>query len=151
VLAVCLLSSHAFAAESGPKGDWLVGNKQARIRIVDCAGTLWGVISWEATPGFDSNNPDPAKRTRSMLGVSIVLGMKPAGRNKWAGSIYNSAWGKIFSGGVSLEKADTLRITGCLLGLLCGGENWSHATEPASGKTLALADEDICKSVTAEH
>ncbi len=151
MLAVCLLSSHAFAAESGPKGDWLVGNKQARIRIVDCAGTLWGVISWEATPGFDSNNPDPAKRTRSMLGVPIVLGMKPAGRNKWAGSIYNSAWGKIFSGGVSLEKADTLRITGCLLGLLCGGENWSHATEPASGTTLALADEDICKSVTAEH
>ena len=151
MLAVCLLSSHAFAAESGPKGDWLVGNKEARIRIVDCTGALWGVISWEAKPGFDSNNPNPAKRTRPMLGVPIVLGMNPAGHNKWAGSIYNSAWGKTFSGGVLLEKADTLRITGCLLRLICGGENWSRATEAASGKTLEVADQDICKSVMAEH
>ena len=151
MLAVCLFSSHAFAAESGPTGDWLVGNKEARIRIADCTGALWGVISWEAKPGFDSNNPDPAKRTRSMLGVPIVLGMKPAGRNKWAGAIYNSAWGKIFSGGVSLEKADTLRITGCLLGLLCGGENWSRATEPAKGRVLERSEQAICKSVTAEE
>lgn len=142
-----LLPAHVFAAAPPAKGDWLVGNKQARIRIVDCAGSLWGVISWEEKPGFDTNNPDTAKRSRSMLGVPIVLGMKPAGANKWTGSIYNSAWGKTFSGGVSLEKPDTLRITGCLLGFLCGGENWSRATEPPVGKSLEETDQAICRSV----
>ena len=132
--ALSLLPAGAMAADAGPTGDWLVGNKEARIRVVDCGGALWGVISWEKNPGLDSHNPDPAKRSRPMLGVPIVLGMKPDGPNKWTGSIYMSAWGKIFSGGVSLEKADTMRITGCLVGFLCGGENWSRATEPAPGK-----------------
>lgn len=148
--ALSLLSAHGMAAEEGPKGDWLVANKEARIRIVDCAGTLWGVLSWEAKPGLDSHNPDPAKRTRPMLGVPIVLGMKPSGPNKWSGSIYNSAWGKIFSGGVSLENPDTLRITGCLL-FLCGGENWSRAADPAPGKVLDESDDAICKSVMTEQ
>ena len=86
-----------------------------------------------------------------MLGVPIVLGMKQAGPNKWTGAIYNSAWGKNFSGGVTLEKPDSLRITGCLLGVLCGGENWSRATEPAKGRVLERSEQAICKSVTAEE
>jgi uncharacterized protein (DUF2147 family) len=150
-LAMCLLPAQVFADQSAANGDWIVGNKQARIRVVDCAGSVWGVISWEEKPGFDTNNPDPAKRSRPMLGVPIVLGMKPAGPNKWTGAIYNSAWGKTFSGGLALEKPDTLRITGCLLGFLCGGENWSRATEPPVGKSLEETDQAICRSVRSER
>jgi uncharacterized protein (DUF2147 family) len=150
-VALSLLPVRTMAADAGPTGEWLVGNKEARMRMVDCGGALWGVISWEKNPGPDSHNPDPAKRSRPMLGVPIVLGMKPDGPNKWTGSIYMSAWGKIFSGGVSLEKPDTLRINGCLLGFLCGGENWSRPTEPAVGKVLEQTDDAICKAVTAEH
>lgn len=85
-----------------------------------------------------------------MLGVPIILGIKPAGSNEWKGPIYNSAWGKTFSGGVILEKPDTLRITGCLL-FICGAENWSRATEPPEGKALDLSDEVICNSIASEQ
>src|SRR6185437_10507722 len=42
-----------------PLGEWLVSKQLARIKIVDCDGRLWGVVSWEQHPGIDSKNPDP--------------------------------------------------------------------------------------------
>ncbi len=63
-----LISGRGFAAE--PIGDWQVEDGSAHIRIVICRGSLWGVIGWEKTPGKDTENPDPAKRTRPTLGHS---------------------------------------------------------------------------------
>jgi uncharacterized protein (DUF2147 family) len=140
-----MLPAGAFAA--GPEGEWWVHDKQARIKIADCAGVLWGVISWEAKPGMDAHNPDPAKRGRPMLGAPIILGMKSNGSNKWTGSIYNSAFGQTVSGGVDLASGDSLRITGCVLGLLCGGENWTRATDVAAS-SRAMTAEAICKSAS---
>jgi uncharacterized protein (DUF2147 family) len=149
-VTACLLPVMAFAA--GAEGDWWVHDKQARIRIADCGGIVWGVISWEAKPGVDTHNPDPAKRSRPMLGVPIVLGMKPAGTNKWSGSIYNSAFGQTVTGAIALNSPDTLRITGCVLGFLCGGENWTRAdADPPGDPPPAQAAEAICKSVSAGH
>ena len=145
VLALCMLPAGAFAA--APQGEWWVHDKEARIKIADCAGVLWGVISWEAKPGKDTHNPDPAKRGRAMLGVPIILGMKSSGPNKWTGSIYNSAFGQTVSGGVDLPSDDTLRITGCVLGLLCGGESWTRATEVAATSN-SITPEAICKSAS---
>ncbi len=148
ILAMFVHPAMAFAA--GAEGDWWVHDKQARIRITDCDGAIWGVISWEATPGMDSNNPDPAKRGRPMLGVPIILGMKAEGTDKWSGSIYNSAFGQTVKGSIALTSADTLRITGCVLGLLCGGEDWTRAEmETSAGASKAPTPEAICKSVSA--
>jgi uncharacterized protein (DUF2147 family) len=121
----------ALAAE--PWGEWLVAEKTARIRIADCMGVLWGVVSWEADPGVDSKNPDPALRTRPTTGMPILLGMKPSAPDRWDGRIYNSENGKFYSGGVTLLGMDSLRVRGCILGFLCGGENWTRAkdTPPA--------------------
>lgn len=145
-IALCILPAGAFAA--GPEGEWWVHDKQARIKIADCAGVLWGVITWEAKPGKDDHNPDPAKRARPMHGVPIILGMKSSGPNKWSGEIYNSAFGQTVSGGVALPSDDTLRITGCVLGFLCGGENWTRATDVAAATTTSIPGEAICKSVS---
>src|ERR1051326_7212593 len=48
-----------------PTGEWLVAKRVARIKIVNCDNRMWGLISWEASPGgTDSNNPDASKRDR---------------------------------------------------------------------------------------
>ena len=60
-------------------GEWQVESGRAHIRIVDCAGILWGVVSWERTPGLDSHNPDKTKRGRPTLGIPILLNMKASG------------------------------------------------------------------------
>lgn len=109
-----------------PTGEWLVAKKIARIRIVDCDQKIWGLVSWEARPGVDKNNPDKGLSTRPTLGMPILLGMTPTRPDKWEGEIYNSENGKKYDASVSLLDPDTLKVQGCVLGFLCGGENWSR-------------------------
>jgi uncharacterized protein (DUF2147 family) len=110
----------------GASGEWLVAKQYARIRIADCDGSLWGVVAWEAQPGIDSKNPDPSLRSRPTLGMPILLGMTPSQTNRWDGQIYNSQDGHTYSASISLLDPNTLRVQGCFLGFLCGGENWTR-------------------------
>jgi uncharacterized protein (DUF2147 family) len=104
----------------------MVAKREAIIRIVDCGGRLWGVVAWEKAPGGrDVKNPNPALRSRSTLGMPVVLGMRPYGQHgTWAGELYNSEDGRTYGGTISLQGADTLQVQGCVLGIFCGGEQW---------------------------
>jgi uncharacterized protein (DUF2147 family) len=121
-----LLSAGTALAQS-PAGEWLVKDGTAHIRIAQCAGAYWGVISWTKGPaGKDENNPDPAKRGRSILGVPILINMKP-GASQWDGEVYNAQDGSIYTSHIHLVSPDVLSIEGCVLGgLICGGENWTR-------------------------
>jgi len=125
-----LLKNIAWAATAGgPTGDWLVEKRYAIIRIVDCGGQFWGVVSWQMRADVDSHNPNPAKRRRPTLGMPVLLGMKPSDEpNKWDGEIYNSQDGNTYDANISLSAPDTLHVEGCALGILCGGENWTRIT-----------------------
>jgi uncharacterized protein (DUF2147 family) len=110
-----------------PTGEWLVNDRVARIKIVDCSGHLWGVVAWEArSGGTDIRNPDPQLRSRPTLGMPILLNMTPTKPNRWEGQVYNSQNGKTYSASITLSDANTLRIQGCVFGFLCGGENWTR-------------------------
>jgi len=125
--ALVALASPALAAE--PTGEWLVADQTARIKIDNCGESLWGVVSWEKEPGGkDENNPDPSKRERPTLGLPIILNMKTKSTRaaRWEGDIYNAENGKTYSGRISLIGEDSLKIEGCVLGLLCGGETWTR-------------------------
>jgi len=120
-------SQPATPSTPAPTGEWLVNDRVARIKIVDCSGHLWGVVAWEARPGgTDIRNPDPQLRSRPTLGMPILLDMTPTRPNKWEGQVYNSKNGKTYSANISLSDPNTLRIQGCVLGFLCGGESWTR-------------------------
>ena len=121
-----VLAQPARVAVPDPTGEWLVAKQIARIKIVDCDGRLWGVVAWEAEAGIDSKNPDPGLRTRPTLGMPILLGMQQSKANRWDGQIYNSQDGHTYSASISLVDPITLRVQGCFLGFLCGGENWTR-------------------------
>src|SRR5579883_1862690 len=133
----------AYAVET-PLGDWLVKDGTARIRIVRCGNALWGVISWTKGPaGKDTNNPDPAKRDRSIMGLPILINMKPAGK-QWDGQVYNAENGETYTAHISLLSPDTLQIEGCgLWGLVCGGESWTRVQLPKG----APSDQTVCSGV----
>jgi uncharacterized protein (DUF2147 family) len=124
-------------AAGDPVGEWVVQDGSARIGIDMCDGKLWGVITWEKSPGTDSNNPDPSKRQRPTLGIPILVSMAPGG-DQWQGQIYNAENGKMYSGKVSLQAADKLRIEGCLFtNFLCGGQTWTRYAKPAAAAAPA--------------
>ena len=121
------LSAQPARTPTDPTGEWLVAKQVARIKIADCDGRLWGVVAWEAQPGgMDKKNPDPNLRSRPTLGMPILLGMTPSKTNRWDGQIYNSEDGHTYSANISLVDPNTLRVQGCFLGFLCGGENWTR-------------------------
>jgi len=133
-LAICAatFSLTCIAHAADPTGEWLVASGDAHIRIDDCNGILWGIISWEKDPGgVDEHNPNPAERNRPLLGSHVLLAMRQNRPGRWDGEVYNAENGKTYTSHMSLTSPDVLRIEGCVLGFLCGGENWTRLkTEP---------------------
>ena len=132
-----LAGGAASAAELTPIGDWLVKDGYANIRIDNCGGKLWGIVSWEKTPGgVDSENPDPAKKARPILGMPIVIAMVPKGPNKWWGEIYNSQNGKMYTAGISVADENTLDLEGCLIWPACLTQQWTRTKHPPNAPPL---------------
>jgi len=116
-------------------GEWLVKEGVATIRIANCNGHLWGVVATEKTPGgVDAKNPDKAKRSRPTLGMPVLLDMTPDEdeKTKWNGHIYNAKDGKTYESSIKLSSPNQLKVEGCVLGFLCGGETWTRVPEPVT-------------------
>jgi uncharacterized protein (DUF2147 family) len=120
------------AMAADPTGDWRVADGTANIRVAQCNGDMWGVVSWEKQPGGrDDNNPDVSKRSRPTLSMPILLDMKKkAGTDQWEGQVYNAKDGKLYSSTITPTGTDQLEIRGCVLGFLCGGETWTRVGPP---------------------
>ena len=97
-IALALISiAPALAAD--PFGTWLTGEKKARSSIVNCGGALCGNLVWLLEPNDPddqqsrkptSTMPTPAKKRRPLLGIPIVLSMKPEGADQVEGNVYNA-------------------------------------------------------------
>jgi hypothetical protein len=77
-----LAATQSLAAEA-PIGNWLVADGQTIVRIEECGGALWGVVSGALTSGPDIRNPDPALRGRPTLGMPVLLDMKEKETTRW--------------------------------------------------------------------
>ena len=129
------LSSPALAAEPSVVGDWMVKDGYGHVRIDNCNGKMWGIVSWEKTPGFDNENPDPAKKGRPLLGTPVLMGLSPAKEpGKWTGEIYNSQNGKLYGATISLADENTLDLEGCLW-VLCQTQKWTRVKAPPPNAT----------------
>ena len=122
-------------ASADPIGTWLTENGRSRVRISDCGGALCGTIIWlkepndpeTGKPKTDKNNADESKRGRALIGVPIVLSMKPSGADKWSGQVYNAEDGKTYSGSITMQGANALQLEGCVMGFLCKSQTWTRA------------------------
>ena len=132
-LAVLGLAGPACA---DPIGTWLTENGRSRVKVADCGGALCGTIVWlkepndpeTGRPKTDKNNADAGKRSRPLIGVPIVISMRPNGSNKWSGQVYNAEDGKTYSGNLTEQGPNAVRLEGCALGgLVCKGQNWTRA------------------------
>lgn len=134
--AVAMLSMSEAARAADPAGTWLTENGRSRVRIADCGGALCGTVVWlkepndpeTGKPKTDKNNADAGKRSRPIIGVPIILSMKPAGAAKWAGHVYNAEDGKTYTGNLTYAGGNSLQLEGCAMGgLFCRSQTWTKA------------------------
>lgn len=119
------------ASAAEPTGTWLTQKGDAQIRVAKCGVAMCGTVAWlrdaidpaTGRPQADTNNPDPAKRSRKILGLTIFT-MQPDGAGNFAGDIYNADDDQTYRGKMVRRNATQLEVQGCL-GLICGSETWS--------------------------
>jgi len=132
-IAILLGTVAVRAQPSEPAGVWLTEKGDARVKVTKCGSGICGVVVWlrepidRATgkPQVDDKNPNPALRTRPVIGISLFIGMRPSAPGRWSGHIYNADDGGTYVSHVSFAGGDALRVEGCL-GVFCGGETWTR-------------------------
>jgi uncharacterized protein (DUF2147 family) len=148
---IFFLTGAGSAVAADPTGDWRVADGVANIRVAQCNGSMWGVVSWEQKPGGrDVNNPDASKKDRPTLGMPILLDMKrKPGVDQWEGQVYNAKDGQLYSSTITPTGADQLEIRGCVLGFLCGGETWTRVGPPIPASPVNSMGKGAPKTVGA--
>ena len=134
VAATIAASGPARAAD--PMGTWYTADKDSEVRIVNCGGALCGALIWlkepndpaTGRPKTDKNNADATKQSRPLLGVQIVLGMKPSSTpDQWSGEVYNASDGKTYSGSFTMTGPNTAELKGCVMAVICKSQTWTRA------------------------
>lgn len=131
-----MLSGPALAQSAEPVGIWLTEKGDARVRIARCGSGICGVIVGlkepidpaTGQPQVDDKNPNPALRTRPVIGISLFIGMRPSAPGKWSGQIYNADDGGTYVSHVTFTGGEVLRVEGCV-GAICGGETWTRVAD----------------------
>lgn len=144
-LATSTFALLAFAgaaqAAGDPSGTWQTEDGRARVKVERCGAgeAVCGKVVWlksplndQGQPRTDIKNPDPAKRTRPVIGLTLMNGLKPNGEGRFKGEIYNAEEGRNYNVTVGLESANALNVEGCVLGVLCGSQTWSRVADVAS-------------------
>ena len=56
-----------------------------------------------------------------MVGIQLLIAMKPNGPGIWSGHLYNVDDGKTYAGNLVELTLSSIRVEGCSVGV-CGGE-----------------------------
>ena len=127
-----LMSSAALAG--APGGTWISQDGGTKVRLTDCGGKLCGTVVWlnepidpdTGKPKTDKHNPDPAKRTRPLIGLTVANGLVSTGPNEWSGRIYNADDGRTYQASFKVQSKSTARVQGCVMKVLCKGHTWTR-------------------------
>jgi uncharacterized protein (DUF2147 family) len=132
-IAFCFLTSAALAAN--PEGNWLSADGGTKVRISTCGGNkLCATLVWldhptdpaTGRPKTDRLNPDPAKRSRPLIGLQVVNALAPSGPNTWSGRIYNADDGRTYKAQLKVESDGVAKVQGCVLAVLCKTHTWTR-------------------------
>jgi len=107
-------------------GTWVTEAGEAKVEVAPCGDKLCGSITWmkdplylddrdgaKGTPILDFQNPDPALRSRQVLGLRILQGFTAAGENAWSGgTCYDPKSGKTYRARLRLVAPDRLELRG---------------------------------------
>ena len=107
-------------ADGGASGIWKLSSGKVTVRIMPCGPSLCGAIvglakplDKKGRPKVDKKNPSESLRHRPLMGLPILANMKPAGENRWQGTIYNADDGRTYSSYMNLS-GNSMKVKGCV-------------------------------------
>jgi uncharacterized protein (DUF2147 family) len=124
--------------DKDPTGLWVLGKEKLTVKIRFCGGqnlcaTIAGLrkpLDAEGKAKVDKRNPNPALRSRPLMGLQVISNMKPAGDGSWKGQIYNADDGTTYRADATLT-GNTFRVKGCW-GPFCKKLNFKRIQSQAS-------------------
>ena len=119
IISVMLAASAAFAQDV--IGKWKLDDGTAIVEVYKSGDAYNGKIVWleeptdaDGTPAKDNNNPDPALRTRELIGLNMLSGLKKTADNEYSGGkIYDPGNGKTYNCSMKVEE-NVLKVRGSL-------------------------------------
>ena len=132
--AAGLVAGRAEAARPDIAGRWATQGLGSIVEFRPCTGapdTMCGRILWlwDAADAAgkrraDVHNPDRALRSRPLIGVEIVRGLRETSPGVWTeGSVYNPDDGRTYTGAVKVRNG-RLELRGCALNVICQTQVW---------------------------
>jgi len=107
-----------------PWGIWVRESSGTSFDFYNCAGKLCAKVI--AVP-----KPEEKKAIGTVILRNAVLDKEGV----WRGDIFNAEDGKIYKGGVKVEKENELTLEGCLVSILCKSETWVRAEDQSKAST----------------
>ncbi|MFG1270827.1 DUF2147 domain-containing protein [Xanthobacter versatilis] len=119
------------ALAADPTGLWQTPVRGGQVEITKCGSNLCGRLmtsdGLKANPALkDENNVNAALRGRAIQGLTILTGFAGGPKDWHGGSIYNAEDGKTYSGSLTLENDNTLKLSGCVMSVLCKTQTWTR-------------------------
>tara|TARA_R110002167_G_scaffold31464_28_gene103352 strand:- start:2515 stop:2970 length:456 start_codon:yes stop_codon:yes gene_type:complete len=116
LLITFLFSQAAFSsAPADYSGFWWNEDRSGIFELVVSEQSIEGITRWGKEPQTDSQNPDPALRSRSLKDITFLWGFEyQPQNNSWQdGRVYDPDNGKTYSAKMHLDTNDnTLEMRG---------------------------------------
>ena len=117
---ILMLAPIAAAFAQDVVGKWKLDDGSAIVEVYKSGDSFNGKIVWlqdptepDGTPAVDNNNPDPKLRSRQLIGLNMLSGLKKTGSEYTGGSIYDPGNGKTYNCSMKVE-GDVLKVRGSL-------------------------------------
>ena len=118
-------------------GKWKLEDGSAIVEVYKQGDVFNGKIVWlqhptepDGSPAVDDKNPDSKLRSRKLIGLNMLSGLKESDGEYSGGSIYDPGNGKTYNCSMKVE-GDVLKVRGSLdkRGLLGRTMDWFRVKE----------------------
>lgn len=134
---VAMLAPLADAFAQDVVGKWKLDDGSAIVEVYKQGDAFNGKIVWlqdptepDGSPAVDNKNPDAKLRSRKLIGLNMLSGLKKSSAEYTGGSIYDPGNGKTYNCSMKVE-GDVLKVRGSLdkKGLLGRTMDWYRVKE----------------------
>ena len=134
---IFMLAPLAAAFAQDVVGKWKLADGTAIVEVYRQGDVFNGKIVWlqdptepDGSPAVDNNNPDPKLRSRKLMGLNMLSGLKKSGGEYVGGNIYDPGNGKTYNCSMKVE-GDVLKVRGSLdkRGLIGRTMDWFRVKE----------------------